>query len=83
MDYGEVIDVMVDSLLSAFYTIVEKLPFDKSTFGVIVKVEENNYTVSAFGKEYKIYSKNKFDLGERVVVTAPQNDFKRLYIKSI
>lgn len=83
MDYNEIVDIIVKTVLDAVYKIVEKLPFDKTTIGVVVKVENNNYTVIAFGREYVIQSKNTFELGERVAVTAPQNDFKHLIMTSL
>lgn len=83
MDYNDIIDTLVKTVLDAVYSIVERLPFDKSCIGVILKVEANRYTVAAFGAEYVIESSNEYKKGQRVAVTAPQNDFKHLFLTNI
>lgn len=84
MDYSEVVEIIVKNVLEAINKVTEKLPFDKSSEGKIMKILENHYyMVLVFGKEYKIYSSHDFKLGQRVLVTAPQNDFKRLVMTDI
>ena len=57
--------------------------FDRTAVGTIVKVldDHSGYVVAAFGKEYTIASNALFQVNDAVAVIAPQNDFKRLYIK--
>ena len=63
--------------------LISNAKFDRTAVGTIVKVLEDHsgYVVAAFGKEYTIASNALFQVNDAVAVIAPQNDFKRLYIK--
>lgn len=63
--------------------LINNAKFDRTTVGTIVKVldDHSGYVVAAFGKEYTIASNALFQVNDAVAVIAPQNDFKRLYIK--
>jgi hypothetical protein len=63
--------------------LVNNAKFDRTAVGTIVKVldDHSGYVVAAFGKEYTIASNALFQVNDAVAVIAPQNDFKRLYIK--
>lgn len=63
--------------------LISNAKFDRTTVGTIVKVldDHSGYVVAAFGKEYTIASNALFQVNDAVAVIAPQNDFKRLYIK--
>ena len=83
MNYSNVIDTIVKSVLDAISYTITTLPFDKTSTGKILKVNGHNYTVAVFGKEYVIYSSRDFKVGQQVAVTAMQNDFKRLIMTEI
>lgn len=63
--------------------LISNAKFDRTAVGTIVKVldDHSGYVVAAFGKEYTIASNALFQVNDAVAVIAPQNDFKRLYIK--
>ena len=63
--------------------LINNAKFDRTAVGTIVKVldDHSGYVVAAFGKEYTIASNALFQVNDAVAVIAPQNDFKRLYIK--
>lgn len=63
--------------------LINNAKFDRTAVGTIVKVPDDHsgYVVAAFGKEYTIASNALFQVNDAVAVIAPQNDFKRLYIK--
>lgn len=63
--------------------LINNAKFDRTAVGAIVKVldDHSGYVVAAFGKEYTIASNALFQVNDAVAVIAPQNDFKRLYIK--
>lgn len=63
--------------------LISNAKFDRTAVGTIVKVldDHSGYVVTAFGKEYTIASNALFQVNDAVAVIAPQNDFKRLYIK--
>lgn len=82
-DYNEVVTVIAKTVIDAVKRIVSNLSFDKTTFGIILKANGTEYTVSAFGKEYVIISQKTFSVGQRVAVTAPQSDFKHLIMHDI
>lgn len=78
---NSIVESLSKVIIDTVYRIGEKLPYDKSTEGVIVGIEEDKYTVNAFGKTYTVYSSYDFELNQTVIVTAPQNNFKRLNIR--
>lgn len=63
--------------------LISNAKFDRTAVGTIVKVldDHSGYVVAAFGKEYTIASNALFQVNDAVAVIAPQNDFKRLYVK--
>lgn len=63
--------------------LISNAKFDRTAVGTIVKVldDHSGYVVAAFGKAYTIASNALFQVNDAVAVIAPQNDFKRLYIK--
>lgn len=63
--------------------LIGSAKFDRTAVGTVVKVldDHSGYVVAAFGKEYTIASNALFQVNDAVAVIAPQNDFKRLYIK--
>lgn len=63
--------------------LISNAKFDRTAVGTIVKMldDHSGYVVAAFGKEYTIASNALFQVNDAVAVIAPQNDFKRLYIK--
>lgn len=63
--------------------LISNAKFDRTAVGTVVKVldDHSGYVVAAFGKEYTIASNALFQVNDAVAVIAPQNDFKRLYIK--
>lgn len=83
MNYSGVVDTIVKTVLDAISHTISSLPFDKTSTGKILKVDNHNYTVAVFGKEYMIYSSKEFKVGQQVAVTAMQNDFKRLIMTDI
>lgn len=80
---SKAIDVLTKMIVEAAQNATENAPYDKTSFGVVKKKTTSGYLVSAFGQDYDVSSTQKFELYERVAVTAPQGDFSNLLIRKI
>lgn len=77
------INTLSKSIIQSFKQLIEKATFNKDYQGRITQVLANNqYKVTIFGNEYSTYSACGliFKANDSVWVTAPQNDFDRIYI---
>lgn len=82
MDYNKLVDLLSRTIVDAVNTMIAKAKFDRSSTGIIKKAEGGLYTVQVFGGEYHIRSPLSFTEGQTVTVTAPQNNFNKLYIST-
>lgn len=79
----ELAEVAASCVVSAVNKAMTTAKFDKSSIGVVRDIDENSYTVLAFGGQYTINSNLKFSKGQKVAVVAPQGNFNKLYMIAI
>lgn len=68
------------NIKEAAQKIVRDAEFDKTGIGTVTGVVDGGYKVQAFGGEYIIYDSGGYGIGQTVTVTAPQNNFNKLYM---
>lgn len=74
------VDVIVEQTISAARKAVSEAQFDTSTYGVITEKTGKQYKVAAFGSEYRITSDHDYSVGQKVVVTALQKNFRNIVV---
>lgn len=74
------VDVIVEQTISAARKAVSEAQFDTSTYGVITEKVGKQYKVAAFGGEYRITSDHDYSVGQKVVVTALQKNFRNIVV---
>lgn len=74
------VDVIVEQTISAARKAVSEAQFDTSTYGVITEKVGKQYKVAAFGGEYRITSDHDYSVGQKVVVTALQKNFRNIIV---
>lgn len=74
------LDIMVEGTISAARKAVAEAKFDTSTYGVITEKAGKQYKVAAFGGEYRITSDHDYSVGQKVVVTALQKNFRNIVV---
>lgn len=57
--------------------------FDKTFFGVITGIDSGRYVVTSAGQDYTVRSSQYFTLGERVAITAMQNNYNTLILHKL
>ena len=80
MDITQALESMAQSIVQSVKKMIDGASYDRSSVGRIVSIEGHNYTVEAFGGRYVVYCPQLLTLNQSVVVTAPQNNFNKLYI---
>ena len=79
----ELAEVVASCVVNAVNKAMATAKFDKSSIGVVRDIDENSYTVLAFGGQDTINSNLKFNKGQKVAVVAPQGNFNKLYMIAI
>lgn len=74
------VDIIVEQTISAARKAVSEAQFDTSTYGVITEKAGKQYKVAAFGGEYRITSDHDYSVGQKVVVTALQKNFRNIVV---
>lgn len=80
MSEKSAVDVIVEQTISAARKAVAEAQFDTSTYGVITEKSGKQYKVAAFGGEYRITSDHDYSVGQKVVVTALQKNFRNIVV---
>ena len=74
------IDVLAEVVTSAAEHAVKNAKFDVSAYGVITEKEDQHYKIAVFGGEYGIVTNHDYIVGQKVVVTALQGNFRNLIV---
>lgn len=74
------VDVIVEQTISAARKAVSEAQFDTSTYGVITEKAGTSYKVAAFGGVYRFTSSHEYSVGQKVVVTALQKNFRNIVV---
>lgn len=74
------IDVLAEVVTSAAERAVKNAKFDVSAYGVITEKEDQHYKIAVFGGEYGIVTNHDYIVGQKVVVTALQGNFRNLIV---
>lgn len=80
MSESSVSGLLANVITEAADSAVKNAQFDVSTYGVVTSRDENNFTIAAFGGTYKITSNHDYIVGQKVVVTAMQKNFRNLVV---
>lgn len=80
MSEKSAVDIIVEETVSAARKAVGEAKFDTSTYGVITEKAGKQYKVAAFGSEYRITSDHEYSVGQKVVVTALQKNFRNIVV---
>ena len=80
MDYLQVIQKMMNEFIKAIEIKLGDANFDRTSAGTIKSAAEGGYNVYAFGGTYFVRSSASLPVGKKVLVMAPQNNFKKLVI---
>jgi hypothetical protein len=75
-----VTDVLAEVMTSAAEHAVKNAKFDVSAYGVITEKEGQHYKIAVFGGEYGIVTNHDYIVGQKVVVTALQGNFRNLIV---
>lgn len=81
------VDAISNSIVDTLKNMIEKLPYDKTTTGVVKrKYTESSvdyYDVSIKGRTYKCTSLNSvsYSINDRVYLRIPCNDWSNIYIE--
>ena len=75
-----VTDVLAEVVTSAAEHAVKNAKFDVSTYGLITDKEDQHYKIAVFGGEYGIVTNHDYVVGQKVVVTALQGNFRNLIV---
>lgn len=80
MSEKSALDILVEETASAARKAVDEARFDTSTYGVITEKANTSYKVAAFGGEYRFTSTHDYSVGQKVVVTALQKNFRNIVV---
>lgn len=77
------VNKLADLILRTTKDVISDASFDKTFFGVVTDNSGGYYTITAAGQKYTIRSSQYFAVGERVAVTAVQNNYNTLIIHKL
>lgn len=77
---SQAVDTIVEAISSAAKTAVENARFDVSSYGVVTSKDGDTYKIVAFGGEYVVTTSRSYTVGQRVVVTAMQKNFRNIIL---
>lgn len=80
MSEKSALDILVEETASAARKAVDEAKFDTSTYGVIIEKAGTAYKVAAFGGVYRFTSSHEYSVGQKVVVTALQKNFRNIVV---
>lgn len=80
MSEKSALDILVEETASAARKAVDEAKFDTSTYGVITEKAGTTYKVAAFGGVYRFTSSHEYSVGQKVVVTALQKNFRNIVV---
>lgn len=80
MSEKSALDILVEEIASAARKAVDEAKFDTSTYGVITEKAGTAYKVAAFGGVYRFTSSHEYSVGQKVVVTALQKNFRNIVV---
>ena len=80
MSEKSALDILVEETASAARKAVDEAKFDTSTYGVITEKAGAAYKVAAFGGVYRFTSSHEYSVGQKVVVTALQKNFRNIVV---
>lgn len=80
MSEKSALDILVEETASAARKAVDEAKFDTSTYGVITEKAGIAYKVAAFGGVYRFTSSHEYSVGQKVVVTALQKNFRNIVV---
>lgn len=80
MSEKSALDILVEETASAARKAVDEAKFDISTYGVITEKAGTAYKVAAFGGVYRFTSSHEYSVGQKVVVTALQKNFRNIVV---
>ena len=80
MSEKSALDILVEETASAARKAVDEAKFDTSTYGVITEKAGTAYKVVAFGGVYRFTSSHEYSVGQKVVVTALQKNFRNIVV---
>ncbi len=80
MSEKSALDILVEETASAARKAVDEAKFDTSTYGVITEKAGTSYKVAAFGGVYRFTSSHEYSVGQKVVVTALQKNFRNIVV---
>lgn len=80
MSEKSALDILVEETASAARKAVDEAKFDTSTYGVITEKAGTLYKVAAFGGVYRFTSSHEYSVGQKVVVTALQKNFRNIVV---
>ena len=80
MSEKSALDILVEETASAARKAVDEAKFDTSTYGVITEKAGASYKVAAFGGVYRFTSSHQYSVGQKVVVTALQKNFRNIVV---
>lgn len=80
MSEKSALDILVEETASAARKAVDEAKFDTSTYGVITEKAGTAYKVAAFGGVYRFTSSHEYSVGQKVVVTALQKNFRNIVV---
>lgn len=73
-------DVLAEVVTSAAEHAVKNAKFDVSAYGVVTEKDGQHYKIAVFGGEYGIVTNHEYVVGQKVVVTALQSNFRNLIV---
>lgn len=73
-------DVLVEAISTAAKDAVKNAKFDVSSYGVVTAKDGSTYTIAAFGGEYTVTTNRDYKIGQKLVVTAMQKNFRNIVL---
>lgn len=73
-------DVLVEAISSAAKSAVANAQFDVSSYGIVTNRSGYTYKIAAFGGEYTVTTNRDYDIGQKLVVTAMQKNFRNVIL---
>lgn len=73
-------DVLVEAISSAAKSAVANAQFDVSSYGIVTSRSGYTYKIAAFGGEYTVTTNRDYDIGQKLVVTAMQKNFRNVIL---
>ena len=77
---NQAVDVIVEAISSAAKTAVANAKFDVSSYGVVTSKDGYTYKIAAFGGEYVVTTTRDYEVGQKLVVTAMQKNFRNIIL---